>query len=189
MKRILALVLLLAACGHTKTDSSDTLTSIQLLDRNGFSETISLQERLAVYKKTDFMTPQPYQKIVRVYGKANEGKTFSKITTYHANGHLWKYLEIVSGRAHGNYREWYPNGQLKISAYVIEGTPDVSEMGQMSWLFDKTSEVFDEQGNKIASIPYSKGLLHGTSYYYFPTGELMKEIPYAKNEIDGTLCL
>lgn len=189
MKRIGPLLLLFAACSHTKNDSSDHLTSIQLLDRNGFSETVSLQDRLNIYEKTDFMTPQPYQKVVRVYGKVSEGKTFSKITTYHANGHLWKYLEIESGRAHGNYREWYPNGQLKIAAYVIEGTPDVSEMGQMGWLFDKTSEVFDEQGNKIAVIPYSKGLLHGSSMYYFSTGELMKEIPYSKNEIHGTLRL
>ncbi len=188
MKKTILLLLILAACSHSKSDT-DHLSSIQLLDRNGFSETISLQDRLAIYDKTDFLAPQPYQKVVRVYGKASVGKTFSKVTTYHSNGQLWKYLEIVSGRANGAYREWYPNGQLKISAFVIEGTADVSEMGQMTWLFDKTSQVFDEQGNRIAVIPYNKGLLEGVSSYYFETGELMKEIPYLKNEVHGTLSL
>ncbi len=188
MKKAALLLLILAACGHSKSDP-DRLSSIQLLDRNGFSETISLQDRLAIYNKTDFLAPQPYQKVVRVYGKASEGKTVSKVTTYHSNGQLWKYLESENGRAHGAYQEWHPNGQLKISAFVIEGTADVSEMGQMTWLFDKTSEVFDEQGNRIAVIPYNKGLLEGVSSYYFDTGELMKEIPYFKNEIHGTLTL
>lgn len=190
MKRSLLLcLLLLAACSHHTSDKPDHMSSIQLLDRNGFSETISLQDRLATYEKTDFLTPQPYQKVVRVYGKVSGGKTFSKITTYHSNGQPWKYLEIVSGRAHGDYREWYPNGQLKISAVVIEGSPDVSEMGQMTWLFESTSKVHDEKGNIIAEIPYSKGLLHGESRYYFSSGELMKELPYYKNEIHGTVRL
>ncbi len=184
---IALLILLLAGCAHHTAEKPEHLSSIQLLDRNGFSETISLKDRLAVYEKTDFLTPQPYQKVIRVYGKVSDGKTFSKITTYHSNGQLWKYLEIVSGRANGDYLEWYPNGQLKISAHVIEGSPDVSEMGQMTWLFDGASTVFDEKGNLIAEIPYSKGLLQGDSRYYFPSGGLMREIPYHKNEIHGTL--
>lgn len=163
------------------------MTSIQILDRNGFSETVSLKDRLTAYEKTDFMAPQPYQKVVRVFGKVSQGKTFSKITTYHSNGQLWQYLEIVSGRSHGDYREWHPNGQLKISAFVIEGTPDVSEMAQMTWLFEGISKVYDDQGNVIAEIPYSKGLLEGISYYYFPSGKLMKKVPYLKNDIHGTL--
>lgn len=186
MKNRWLLFFILAACTHSTTEKPEHMSSIQLLDRNGFSETVSLQDRLAVYEKTDFLAPQPYQKVVRVYGKVSDGKTFSKITTYHPNGQLWKYLEITSGRANGDYREWHPNGQLKICARVIEGSPDVSELGQMTWLFEGCSEVFDESGNLIAEIPYSKGLLEGTSLYYFPTGELMKEIPYHKNEIHGT---
>lgn len=187
MKKVL--LILLVACSHHTSEGPTHLSSIQLLDRNGFSETVSLQDRLAVYEKTDFLAPQPYQKVVRVYGKVSDGKTFSKITTYHANGQLWKYVDIVSGRVHGDYREWYPNGQLKISAYVIEGSPDVSEIGQMTWLFEGLSKVFDEKGSVIAEIPYSKGLLQGSSRYYFASGELMKEIPYYQNEIHGTLQL
>ncbi len=180
------LLLFLVGCAQHTQDPSENLTSIQILDRNGFSETISLRDRLAVYEKTDFLTAQPYQKIVRVFGKVSDGKTFSKITTYHPNGQLWKYLESENGRAHGQYQEWHSNGQLKISATVIEGTSDVSEMGQMTWLFDDASKVYDEQGRLIANILYSKGMLDGLSCYYFPTGEIKQEIPYVKNEIHGT---
>lgn len=185
--RSLLLLFSLMGCAQHSQDQSEHLTSIQILDRNGFSETISLRDRLAVYEKTDFMAAQPYQKIVRVYGKVSDGKTFSKITTYHPNGQLWKYLECENGRAHGQYHEWHSNGQLKITAKVIEGTADVSEMGQLSWLFDDISKVYDEQGHLIAKIPYSGGVLDGLSSYYYSTGEIKKEIPYVKNEIHGNL--
>ncbi len=188
-KRVLQLALilfLLAGCTYSASTTPDQMSSIQILDRNGFSETISLQDRLATYDKTDFMQAQPYQKVVRVYKKAGVGKTISKMTTYHSNGELWQYLEVCNGRAYGDYKEWHPNGQLKISAFVIEGTPDLSEMAQRTWLFDGLSEVFDEQGRKVASIPYSKGVLEGESFHYFPTGQVMKRIPYQKNEIHGT---
>ena len=74
MKKILSF-LLLAACSHHTSDRDLPMSSIQLLDRNGFSETVSLRDRLTVYEKTDFLAPQPYQKVVRVYGKVGDGKT------------------------------------------------------------------------------------------------------------------
>lgn len=188
MRKIL-FALLLASCSHHLSTSSDQMTSIQILDRNGFSETISLKDRLTVYEKTDFTSPQPYQKIVRVYGKTNLGKTASKITTYHPNGYLFQYLEVVDGRAHGAYREWYLSGKLKISAVVIEGTPDVSELSQMTWLFEGLCRVFDEEGTVIAALPYTKGLLEGESCYYFSSGELMKKASYHKNELHGSVLI
>jgi antitoxin component YwqK of YwqJK toxin-antitoxin module len=184
VKRLLFL-LLLASCAHHTTHPSPDLVSIQLLDRNGFSETISAHDRLSKYEATDFLTPQPYQKVVRVYGKASVGKTASKISTYHANGQPWQYLEIENGRAHGKFFEWHPNGQLKIEATVIEGTPDVSEMAQLSWFFDQTSSVFDEKGRLQAKIGYAKGLLEGLSLYFHENGALARRIPYLKDQIDG----
>jgi antitoxin component YwqK of YwqJK toxin-antitoxin module len=189
-KKIFLIITLsfLGACSSSKTiHHKGELSSIQLLDRNGFSETISLKDRLSNYRQIDFLTPQPYQKVVRVYGRVSEGKTRSKITTYHPNGHIWQYLEILNGRAHGEYKEWHSNGALKISAIVIEGTPDVSEMAQMSWLFDGICYAFDDEGHMIAEIPYSKGQLHGLSIYYYPSGQKMREIPYEKNDIQGQI--
>ncbi len=187
MKKIAALflILILTGCASKTAQNSNALSTIQTLDRNGFSETISAKERLGKYENTDFLTPQPYQKVVRVFGKSSQGKTSSKVTTYHTNGQPWQYLEVENGRAHGKFMEWHPNGHLKIEAYVIEGTPDISEVAQLTWFFEGISLVYDEQGHLIAKIFYEKGLLEGTSLHFHPNGTLSKEIPYHKNEIHG----
>lgn len=179
------LVLLLTGCASKAVQNSNDLSTIQILDRNGFSETISAKERLNKYENTDFLTPQPYQKVVRVFGKSSQGKTSSKITTYHTNGQPWQYLEVENGRAHGKFVEWHPSGQVKIEAFVIEGTPDLSELAQATWFFEGLCQVYDEQAHLIAKIFYDKGLLEGASFYYHPNGTLEKEIPYHKNEIHG----
>src|SRR3989339_1387660 len=94
------LCILLSSCASRSQSSKDpTLVSIQVIDRNGFSETISTKDRLARYETTDFSQPQPYQKVLRVFSKNEEGKNPSIITSYHSNGHLWQYLEISNGRA------------------------------------------------------------------------------------------
>ena len=125
MKQAIALLflssLLLTGCGKTKVPSQeDSLVSIQVIDRNGFAETISAKDRLSRFKNTDFLTSQPYQKVLRVFGKDSEGNSSSKITSYHSNGLIWQYLEVESGRANGSYKEWHPNGMLKLSFSVIE---------------------------------------------------------------------
>ena len=61
MKRYFLLFILLAGCA-SKSATSDDLVSIQILDRNGFSETISAKDRLKNYEQADFTAPQPYQK-------------------------------------------------------------------------------------------------------------------------------
>lgn len=188
MKYCWILLILLSACAYRGNhDQSDTVVSMQLMDRNGFSETISAKDRLSNYEKVDFLTPQPYQKVLRVFGRTESGKSTSKITTYHPNGQLWQYLEVADGRAHGIYQEWHSNGKKKLEAFVIEGTPDLTEMAQMTWLFEDKSYVWDEDGQMVAEISYEKGSLEGKAFYYHPNGQLSKEIPYHKDEIDGSL--
>ncbi len=188
MKKITALflILILTGCASKSSQNSD-LSTIQILDRNGFSETISAKERLGKYERTDFLTPQPYQKVVRIYGKSSKGKTGSKVTTYHTNGQPWQYLEVENGRAHGKFIEWHPNGQIKVEGLVIEGTPDLSEVAQLTWFFEGLCLVYDDQSHLTAKINYEKGLLEGTSLYYYSNGTLSKEIPYHKDLIHGVL--
>jgi antitoxin component YwqK of YwqJK toxin-antitoxin module len=88
-------------------------------------------------------------------------------------------------RAQGAYKEWHPNGQLKLSAQVIGGPADITPGAQKDWLFDETSQVWDERGNLIATIPYSKGLLEGHSLYYSTTGQIEKDIAYHNNSMEG----
>lgn len=178
-------LILCVGCHRHAADQSDQIVSMQIIDRNGFTETISIKDRLAPYQSIDFLSPQPYQKVLRVYGKNAQGKSQSKISSYHNNGHIWQLLEVVEGRAHGIYQEWYSNGQLRIQINIIEGLADINELAQTSWVFEGKSEVWDEQGNPIAEIFYEKGLLHGLSSYYYPNGHLSQVIPYDQGNIHG----
>jgi len=179
-------LLCLAACAsRSDSSTSPALISLQTIDRNGFSETISSKDRVQRFSEIDFLAEQPYKKVLRLYGRDKNGKSCSKITSYHPNGHIWQYLEIVEGRAHGAYKEWHPNGVLKIEANVIEGLGDVTEAAQMSWLFEGQSTVYDEQGSLEAVFHYVKGMLEGTAVYYSPNGKVAKSIPYVQDNIEG----
>ena len=100
-----ALFLLAAMTSCRNSDPSQSIVSIQILDRNGFSETISNKERLSVYQNVDFFAAQPYEKVLRVYGKDGEGKSHSKIISYHETGGAWQYLEAIDGKANGKFLE------------------------------------------------------------------------------------
>ena len=182
MKRILFL-LLTAAAGCHHAAKVDPISLIQIQDRNGLTETISNPDRLISYQTIDFLSAQPYKKVLRVY-KA-EGKNQSRITTYHPNGTICQYLEAEEMRAHGAFREWFPNGQLRLEANVVGGTADLSPGVQEDWVFDSLSRVWDEQGNLIASIPYQKGVLEGKSVYFYPSGQVERELTYEKNKLNG----
>ncbi len=181
MKRLLLIALILTSCHRSTT--TENLALIQIQDRNGLTETISNPDRLNQYQTVDFLTSQPYKKIVRVFKM--EGKNHSKVTTYYPNGVVCQYLEAEEMRAHGAYREWYPNGQIKIDAYVIGGNADVSPEAQGTWLFEGVNLVYDEQGNRVATISYTKGQLNGPSIYYYPSGQIKTEIPFHKNDMEG----
>src|SRR3990167_1007693 len=178
MKRACILSLIVTACGcsHYSEIAVEPLFAIKIQDRNGLTETISSPERLEAYKGTDFLSSQPYKKVLRVYKKA--GKTHSVITAYHPNGAIAQYLEAEEMRAHGAYKEWFPNGQQKIEAIVIGGTADIVPGAQRDWLFDGITRVWNEQGHLLAKIPYQKGVLQGTSTYYYSSGETQRQIQY-----------
>ena len=176
---------LLSCASQVGRYHSDHLTCIQIVDRNELSETIGTKERLKKFQSTDFISSQPYQQVLRVFAKDSSGKTPALLTSYHANGQIWKYLEILDARAFGTYREWYENGQLKIEATVIGGPADVSPASQGEWLFDGLCFVWDEKGNILAEIPYAKGVLEGLAIHRHPNGEIAKIIPYEKNQIHG----
>lgn len=170
---------------HTASNKSDSIVSMQIIDRNGFTETISNKDRLSSFQTTDFLTSQPFQKVLRVYGRNEKGQSTSKITSYHENGGLCQYLEAVDGRANGLYQEFFSNGQLKIKAHLIEGVADIHELAQSTWVFDKECTVWDDQGNKTALFHYAKGLLVDRAQYFFPDGKLQQIIPYEKGQIHG----
>ncbi len=183
---VIGATFLFVSCGVNRS-SEEGIATVQLFDRNGFSETISTPERVAMLEKNDFLAPQPYQKVICIYKKNSEGKAHSKLTTYHENGIVWQYLETVNGRANGAYKEWFPSGALRMSVNVIEGIGDLAQEAQTSWLFDGKSTVWDEEGRVVAEIIYEKGKLEGDSIYYHSNGAISKRIPYRNDQIEGAI--
>lgn len=165
------------------------LIRINLVDRNGMTETISDKTRLSQYQKVDFLSSQPYQKVFRLFERDSKGNAYALITSYHPNGELKQYLECCNNRAYGCYREWHPNGQLKIDATLISGSADLSEQAEASFLFDGTNYAYDESGHLVAEIPYFKGELHGDANYYHTNGSLWKKVPYVNNALHGTIAV
>jgi antitoxin component YwqK of YwqJK toxin-antitoxin module len=163
----------------------EDLVCVHITDRNGVSEVISSTERLKNYSNANFLSPQPYKKVVRVYGKDESGKSLSKITSYHSNGQLAQYLEAVDARAYGVYKQWHENGILAIDADVIGGPADLNDIAQKEWLFDGLCKAWDLDGNLVSKILYEKGKLQGQSYYYHPNGQIKKILPYKDNFIEG----
>ena len=159
------------------------ISCIQIVDRNGLSETISSVESLKTYQNAHFEENQPYQKVLRIYNKDDSNNTTSILTSYHENGQIWKYLDIKNARAFGKYKEYHPNGALKIDANVISGVADFNN--QESWLFDGTSLVYNEKGTLISKFYYEKGALQNDAVYNFSNGKIKKVVPYVDDEITG----
>lgn len=185
MKKIisLALICLLTGCASRWESGEPPLSSIQIQDRNGLIETISTPDRLEPYRSVDFFASQPFRKVIRFF--KDHAKMHGKITTYHPNGQIYQYLESQDMRAFGTYREWHPNGVLRIEATVIGGSADVAEGAQKDWVFDGIARVWDEQGTLLAQIPYEKGVLEGPSYVFDSAGQLVSKSPFSKGTMEG----
>lgn len=187
---ILLCVLLFTFVGAKRSQRKPKLlplTSVHIVDRNGFSETISNKERLNQFQNANFLSQQPYQKVLRIYARDSKGNIRSVVTTYHENGNPKQFLEILNARANGNYYEWHENGNMSVMAYVIGGTADVTSLAEKTWLFDGTSYAWDEDEHPIAEINYSQGSLEGVSTYFHPNGQIWKRLPYVKNQLEGTV--
>jgi antitoxin component YwqK of YwqJK toxin-antitoxin module len=182
----LCLMTLVVGCRSSTRSPSPVLTSINIIDRNGFSETITKSDRLKQYERVDFLREQPYQKVLRVYSRDKQGDIYAYITSYHPNGHPRQYLEVVNNRAFGTYQEWYENGTLKVNTSIIGGDADINTSAEQTWLFEGCSQAWDEEGRLVAEIRYVSGLLEGNSTYFHPNGVVWKQIPFSRGAIHGT---
>ncbi len=166
-----------------KSSSSVNLVHLQIVDRNGYTQTISDKESIKKYEIADLKAPSHHEKVVRVFDKEQKGV----ITLYHDNGQLWQYLETKTGRAAGVYEEYYPTGQIHIRSIVSEGVADLTDAAKTSWIFDGVSTVYDENGQVLALIPYVKGMQQGVATYFYPDGKVKTKIPYLNDRIEGQL--
>lgn len=171
---ITALIFICIAGCTPSTRPEEHLQSISITDRNGFSETISNTDRLEKYECVNFLSPQPYEKVLRVFHRDGEGNVHGELIAYHQNGQPEEYIQILNGRTHGCYRSWHSNGTPYIEATVLEGEPDFTDGAQQTWIFDGPVRIWDDYGFLSADIHYSKGLLEGESIYYHPSGNIWK---------------
>lgn len=163
------------------------LSSINIIDRNGSSETISNEDRLTKYQVVDFLSPQPYQKVLRIYSRDGNGNVLALITSYYPNGQIKQYLEVLNNRAYGMYREWHQNSVVKLDTFVVGGDPDIEPNSCKTWLFNGCCRAWDEDGLLEAQIPYESGVLEGLSLYYHPNGTVWKKIPTHKGVPHGKI--
>ncbi len=170
---------------YIQRDSTPKLISIHIVDRNGLTETISNPDRICEYANVDFLKPQPYRKVLRVFSRDSCGNTRAIITSYYENGQVQKFLEVNNNRAFGLYHEWFESGQLHLEINVIGGVADITTAAENTWLFDGPGHVWDECGNVVACINYSKGQQDGDSFYYYPAGQLWKRSPYVSGKQEG----
>ncbi len=178
---------LLAALAGCQNYSRQNLASIQLVDRNDFEETISAKERLKQYERIDFLQPQPYKKVSRVFLKQKDGSLPAILTAYHDNGSMSHYLEIRNGRANGLYREFHKNGTLAIEAHVVEGFGELHAQAQSEWVFDGKSQAFDEEGALQACLYYQRGLIEGQACYFHKNGALAQRLMYHNGLLEGSV--
>lgn len=175
MKFIL-LILLLTSSVYAKVDK---LVSLTLVDPHGLTETIRARDRLERYRMVNFLQPQPYKKVVRVYGKEKEGSLRTYITSYYPSGQVKRYLQVIGSRACGIYQEWHPSSQRKLCARVVGGESDVEESAIATYLFDGPAEVWDEEGHPLALFSYARGVLEGAVVEYHSTGALKERAHFA----------
>ncbi len=182
----LLLSTLMLSCQQTCDYEEDPdLACVSLIDRDGFATTIRSEERLTRYSNVDFLTPQPYEKVMRIYKKDCSGNSYAFITSYHANGLPKSYLEIRNSGAFGPYKEWHENGELKMESTVISGVPDITPEAQRSWKFDGDANVWDDCGNLIATFHYEKGLQEGENLKFYSDGTVRNRTPFRRGKVHG----
>jgi len=188
MRLIICLFLIISFSLESKNPVKERarLSSVQIIDRNGFSENITIKEKLEGFENVNFLSSQPYKRVLRVYQPDREGSIRSFLTTYFENGQVKQYLEIKNARAYGLYQEWYANGQVKVKTHVIGGPPDLSPLAESQWVFEGLSLAYDEEGHQIAKISYKKGALEGIAETYSSTGVVLSKTPYKNGVIEGS---
>jgi antitoxin component YwqK of YwqJK toxin-antitoxin module len=163
----------------------EPLSRVNIIDHSGLSETITNKERLKELAQRDFISPQPYRKVMRIYTHDKEGSSRSIITSYYENGQVRQYLECLNGRACGLYQEWHPNGQKKLISHVLAGQADIDEKAFSTWAFDGICRAWDDQGALSATINYQHGSLNGPTETFYPTGERKRVTPYENGVKEG----
>lgn len=161
------------------------LNSIHLIDQSDMVQMITEKKRLKQWDRRNFEASQPYKKIMRTFDRDDQNRQRGVINSYYPSGQLMQRLEISDGRANGEYQEWFENGQRRLQAFVLGGTPDLTPQAQSDWLFEGKCIAWDDKGNKAAFIEYRGGLREGLEQHFWQNGSLRKILPYSAGLLNG----
>ena len=91
-------------------DQSEKIVSIQIIDRNGFTETSAIKIDSPITEPSILQRLSPTKKCSASSAATHLGKLLQKspaIMKTAISGSTWR----TDGRAHGVYQEWFPNGK------------------------------------------------------------------------------
>lgn len=192
MKKIVSILLIFlfffSGCQNSVSSKARPvkIATIKIVDRNGFDETLSTPDRLEMFSKSNFLNPQPYESVLRVFERDARGDIYAVLTTYHENGNIASLFSMRNGRAYGPYKEWHTTGALRLDTFLVGGDPETSEMARRTWVFDGISCVYSEEGALIKEVPYDKGKIEGLERTFSSKGILLEEAYYANDLLEGT---
>lgn len=169
-------LLLLSQC----SSPTEPLTKVHITSPQGLTQTVTTKEKLSAFDSEEIFF-QPYQKVVRVFGKNEEKQV---LTAYYPSGHIHQLLECQKNRACGKFKEWWPNGMLKIEATISSGLPDLN--AEDSWIFDGLSKAYNEEGQLEARFFYKEGTLEGKAEVFYPSGSNRETFFYVNGLLEGT---
>jgi antitoxin component YwqK of YwqJK toxin-antitoxin module len=160
------------------------------MDQQGRVTTITKEEELQKYQHIQLLEPQPYNQIHRIQcskpsSKAPACDSIEEIARYYPSGQICELLPIRNQRPFGIYRQWHPNGQIKLEAPVDGGHPQLSDEAYTTWHFHGIAKAYYPDGTLKEEIPYLSNVIQGKARSYYPNGQLRYEIDYLDSQKEG----
>ena len=128
---------------------------------------------------------------------SDKSKT-KEVIEYHDNGKLLKKgILDIDEKPHGNFKFWFPSGNIQMDGNFIHGVNHGSykeyfENGNLHKEFNyKNGEQhginneYYEDGNKNIVCNFNEGELHGLREQYYPSGSLEMRTTYNKGIKEG----
>lgn len=94
------------------------------------------------------------------------------VITHHENGQIKEEIEVINNNAHGLYKLYHDNGQLRVVTRYEKGV-------QVDGIVDS----FDENGFLIRTVEIRNDKLNGPFKEFYPSGTIKREGEYKDNEI------
>lgn len=117
--------------------------------------------------------PTGYEVYCAIVGTDGVPKRQGPAITWHDNGTRASLGQYESGRKHGFWQYWYPNGQLEKQGSFAQ------DAATGTWTEFRTDGGRSAEGEMLGGRP------HGRWVYWHPNGQIQAEGSFADGERDG----